>query len=38
VIAANSGHFIHNDEPALVIDAVHTVIDAVSTTARPKAQ
>lgn len=38
VIAANSGHFIHNDEPALVIDAVRTVIGAVATTARPKAQ
>ena len=36
VIAANSGHYIHNDEPALVIDAVRTVIEAVSTTARPR--
>jgi hypothetical protein len=38
VIAANSGHYIHNDEPALVIDAVRTVIETVTTTVRPKAQ
>jgi pimeloyl-ACP methyl ester carboxylesterase len=27
IVAVNSGHYIHNDEPALVIDAVKSVID-----------
>lgn len=30
VIAKNSGHYIHNDEPRLVIDAVRRVVDASS--------
>jgi hypothetical protein len=30
VIAKNSGHYIHNDEPQLVIDAVRRVVDASS--------
>ncbi|HJU44688.1 MAG TPA: alpha/beta hydrolase [Vicinamibacterales bacterium] len=30
IIAANSGHYIHNDEPHLVIDAVRTVITAAA--------
>lgn len=27
IVAANSGHYIHNDEPALVIDAVKSVVE-----------
>jgi hypothetical protein len=29
IVASNSGHMIHNDEPALVIDAVRDVIHQV---------
>lgn len=38
VIAANSGHYIHNEEPELVIGAVRSVIEAVAATVPPKAQ
>jgi pimeloyl-ACP methyl ester carboxylesterase len=30
IVAANSGHYIHNDEPALVIDAVRAVVGDAS--------
>ena len=29
IIAENSGHVIHLDEPELVVDAIHDVLDIV---------
>ena len=31
IIAANSGHFIQNDEPQLVIDAIRSVLESIKT-------
>jgi len=36
VVAANSGHVISYDEPAVVADAVRRVIDACRTNERVK--
>jgi pimeloyl-ACP methyl ester carboxylesterase len=35
IVASNSGHFIQNDQPTLVIDAVRWVLDEVARSKRP---
>src|SRR5262249_61905800 len=36
IIAEHSGHYIHHDEPDLVVDVIHKMVDAARTAPAPQ--